>query len=70
MVLRRGSRGGGGGWGARPPLIAPTSLKSPLNWQKKSWGRAPEPPAPPPFSNPGSPLVLSQALAVMIYDLA
>ena len=40
--------------GARPPLFAPNSLKSPLNWTKKSWERAPEATAPPPFSNPGS----------------
>ena len=43
-----------GGGGARPTLFAPNTLKSPLNWPKKSWGRAPEPPAPPLFSNPGS----------------
>ena len=50
---RRGSRGGWGAGGARPPLFAPNSLKSPLNWPKKFWGQA-KPPAPPPFSNPGS----------------
>ena len=47
---RRGTRGGG----ARPTLFAPNTLKSPLNWPKKSWGRAPEPPALPHFLNPGS----------------
>ena len=38
---------------ARPPLFVPNFLKSPLNWPKKSWSRAPDPPAVPPFSNPG-----------------
>ena len=46
---------GGGGWGgARPPLFVPNSLKSPVNWPKKSRERAPEAPAPPPLSNLGS----------------
>ena len=45
---------GGGGGVARPPLLARISLKSPLNWPKKFWERAPEATAPPPFSNPGS----------------
>ena len=40
--------------GTRPPLFAPISLKSPLSLQKKSCGRAPEPPAPLLFQNPGS----------------
>ena len=31
-VVRRRSRGGGGA--PRPPLFAPNSLKSPLNWKK------------------------------------
>ena len=44
----------GGAEGARPSLFAPNSLKSPLNWPKKSWERAPEATAPPSFSNPGS----------------
>ena len=36
-------------------FFASNSIKSPLNWPKKSWGGgAPEPPAPPPFSNSGS----------------
>ena len=30
----------------RPPLFAPNSFKSPLNWHKKSWERAPEPTRP------------------------
>ena len=53
-----GRRGGGGGGrgvtGARPPFFVPISLKNPLNWPKKTCWRAPEPPAPPSFSNPGS----------------
>ena len=44
----------GGAGGACPPLLARISLKSPLNWPKKIWERAPEATAPPPFSNPGS----------------
>ena len=39
------------GGGARPPLFAPNSLKSPLNLEG---GPAQQPPAPPLFSNPGS----------------
>ena len=42
------------GRSGRPPLFAPNSLKSLLNWTKKSWERTPEATAPPPFSNPGS----------------
>ena len=51
-----------GGGGARPPLFAPNSLKSPLNWPKKSWERALEATAPPPFSNPGSATVMSKTI--------
>ena len=50
--------GGGSAGGARPPLFAPNSLKSPQNWPKKCLEQAPETTAPPPFSNPGSAPVL------------
>ena len=46
-------RGGGGAGSASPPLFVPNSFKNPLSWPKKSWERAPEAIAPPPFSNPG-----------------
>ena len=45
---------GGGAGGARPPVLAPNSLKSPLNWPKYAQKLTPEPPASSPFSNPGS----------------
>ena len=45
---------GGGGGGARPPVFTSNSLKSPLNWPEYVRKMAPEPPALPPFSNPGS----------------
>ena len=44
----------GGAGGARPPVFVPNYFKSPLNWPKYARKLAPEPPAPPPFSNPGS----------------
>ena len=43
-----------GAGGARPLVFASNSLKSPLNWPKYASKLAPEPPAPPPFSKPGS----------------
>ena len=46
---RRGSRGGGGAGGARPPLFAPNSLKSPLNWLKKILGASPRTHSAPSF---------------------
>ena len=46
--------GGGAQGGARPPVFAPNSLKSPLNRPKYAQKLATEPPAPLPFSNPGS----------------
>ena len=46
--IRRGSRGGRR-W-RRPTLFCPKFLKkSPLNWPKKTWERAPEATVPPPF---------------------
>ena len=36
---------GGGAGGARPPVLAPNSLKSPLNWPKYAQKLTPEPPA-------------------------
>ena len=40
--------------GARPPVFASNSLKSPLNSTEYAQKLAPEPHAPPPSSNPGS----------------
>ena len=37
------------GGGARPPVFASNSLKSPLNLPKYAQKLAPEPPAPPPL---------------------
>ena len=47
--VRRGSRGGHRG--RTPTPFFPKFFK---NWPKKSWERAPEATAPPPFSNSGS----------------
>ena len=58
------ARGGGGGaGGARPPVFAPNFLKSPINWPEYDQKLAPEPPAPPPFSNPGSAPVYGKAIS-------
>ena len=48
------ARAGGGGGGRTPTPFCAKFFKNSLNWPKKSWGRAPESPAPPPFSNPRS----------------
>ena len=52
-TFRRESRGGSQGAHAHP-FLRQILFKSPLNCPKKSWGPAPEPPAPPLFSHPGS----------------
>ena len=53
---KRGSRGGSAG-GARQPLFAPNSLKSPLNWPRKtSWGEPPNPLRPLLFQILDTPL--------------
>ena len=55
--------GAGPEGGARLPVFATNSLKSPLNWPEYAQKLAPEPPAPPPFSNPGSaPVCLNNIL--------
>ena len=55
MISRRGLRGGG----AHTHLfLRQTPLKSPLNWPKKSLGRALEPPAPLLFQILDPPLII------------
>ena len=44
----------GGGYARTPTRFCAIFFKSPLNWPKYAHKLAPEPPAPPPFSNPGS----------------
>ena len=55
--LSSGADPEGGAGGARPPLFAPYSLKSPLNWSKNLGGEPPNPLRPSFFKSwirPGS----------------